>query len=333
MEFHPLQQGAEFDPLAQVTDEQSRAASVPVFFGEGYMVDFQAAVERERPDVVLIDCFLVSAQTAAERMGLSYAILVHTVPAWFLSFWDTVLLGPTNALRQRSGLPAVATTAALWGRAARALVASTPLLDGSARDRGTLPNVRYVGPILEPDSEHDAFDPGQDGATPLVLVSFSTTSMGQQDTIARVIEVLRGMPVRGIVTTGPAVDGAAVASAPNVSVHGWIRHAAVLPHASLVITHGGHSTVIKALAHGVPLLCLPLGRDQGFIAQRVQDIGAGLTIPPDAAPDAIIGAMTALLDDPTYRAAAREVSATIRASGPGERNAADELEHLARALA
>ena len=52
-------------------------------------------------------------------------------------------------------------------------------------------------------------------------------------------------------------------SAPdNVTVTRWARHAEVLPHCSAVITHGGHGTVMKALIAGVPLIVVPLGRDQ-----------------------------------------------------------------------
>jgi UDP-glucoronosyl and UDP-glucosyl transferase len=75
------------------------------------------------------------------------------------------------------------------------------------------------------------------------------------------------------VTTGPAVDPAVIPAPQNVSVQRWARHADVLPHCSAVVTHGGHVTVLKALAAGVPLVVVPLGRDQPGNAARVVHAG------------------------------------------------------------
>ena len=45
-------------------------------------------------------------------------------------------------------------------------------------------------------------------------------------------------------------------------------HTELIPKADLVITHAGHGTLIKAIAAGVPTLCIPLGRDQPDNAAR-----------------------------------------------------------------
>jgi UDP:flavonoid glycosyltransferase YjiC (YdhE family) len=134
--------------------------------------------------------------------------------------------------------------------------------------------------------------------------------------------------VQGLVTAGSAVALAALPAAANVAVHRWLPHAAVLPRAALVVTHAGHGTVAKSLAHGIPLLCLPMGRDQGYNAQRVQDLGAGLAVAPDAAPGVLAATITELLRAPGYREAAQRVAAAIRAAGPGAANAAAEVETM-----
>ena len=43
----------------------------------------------------------------------------------------------------------------------------------------------------------------------------------------------------------------------------------MLPHAALVVTHAGWQTINAALADGVPLVCVPDGRDQPDNAARV----------------------------------------------------------------
>ena len=48
----------------------------------------------------------------------------------------------------------------------------------------------------------------------------------------------------------------------NARTTAFIPHRSVFPHAALVITHAGWQTINAALADGVPLLCIPDGRDQ-----------------------------------------------------------------------
>ena len=90
------------------------------------------------------------------------------------------------------------------------------------------------------------------------------------------------------------------------------------------------SYVMAALAHGVPLLCMPLGRDQFFNASRVEAIGAGRAIRADAAAEAIAAAVRALLADEAARAAAVRFATVIAGYG-GAAAAVEQLEALARA--
>ena len=41
-----------------------------------------------------------------------------------------------------------------------------------------------------------------------------------------------------------------------------------------VVTHAGHGTVLKTLAAGVPMVCMPMGRDQKDNTVRVLRLGA-----------------------------------------------------------
>ncbi len=70
------------------------------------------------------------------------------------------------------------------------------------------------------------------------------------------------------------------------------------------MTHAGHGTVLKALAAGVPVVAMPLGRDQLDNAARVVHHGAGLRLKPKAKPDAIAKAVRRVLEEPSFSAAA-----------------------------
>jgi UDP:flavonoid glycosyltransferase YjiC (YdhE family) len=106
----------------------------------------------------------------------------------------------------------------------------------------------------------------------------------------------------------------------------------VLREAAAVVTHGGHGTVIRALAAGVPALVLPHGRDQADNAARVRSRGAGLQLKSSAPPRAIAAAVQRLLAEPGFREGAERLGETVRrdaASGMLVR----ELEDLPAAVA
>jgi len=171
---------------------------------------------------------------------------------------------------------------------------------------------RYLGPVLDdPTWAGEAWTPPP-GDDPLVLVALSSTFQDQASTLQRIIDGLGPLPVRALVTTGPALDPASLVAPANVTVVAAAPHSAVLTQAAAVVTHGGHGTVVRALAAGVPLLVLPHGRDQGDNAVRVTTRGAGLKLGRKAQPAAVAKAVRRLLDDPSFRAGSERLGASIR---------------------
>lgn len=327
VDFRATRHSPAFDPMEPLSLEVSQRRQGEVFFGDGYRHDVAAEVARKRPDVVVVDCFLAAAQSELEAQGMPHAVLLHTLASWFVPFWDRALLAPTNAVRERIGLPVVGSIVEAWANATRVLVTSTPLLEADDPGPRRLRSLRHVGPVgVAEDGPHGWSAAGRAGSEPLVLVAFSTTAMGQEEALGSVVTALARLPVRALLTVGRAIDPAALPSAPNVRVVTWAPHADVLPHAALVITHAGHGTVCAALSGGVPLLCMPLGRDQAFIAERVRDLGAGMRVPSDSEPDVIAAAVTALLNEPAFRESAGRAAEAIREIGDGAVNLVDELE-------
>jgi MGT family glycosyltransferase len=173
-------------------------------------------------------------------------------------------------------------------------------------------SVRYVGPVLDDPAWAGGSWTPPPGDAPLVLVSMSSTFQNQAAGLQRVIDALATLPVRGLVTTGPVVDPETLRAAPNVAVRRSAPHREVLQHAALVVTHGGHGTLVKAFAAGVPVVVLPHGRDQGDNAARVTFHGAGLAVSRSAAPAKVADAVRRVLGDPAYRKAAGQLGAALR---------------------
>ena len=188
-------------------------------------------------------------------------------------------------------------------------------------------NVWYSGPILDdPDwaSEHPTQWTKED-TRPLVVIAFSSTFQNQKQVIQNCIYALSKLEVQGLVTLGPAMESE-IFDIPsrNVKVTANAVHALIFPEASCVITHAGHGTVMRALVNGIPLLCLPMGRDQGDNAAKVVYHGAGIKLSKGASSTVIRKAVTKILSNPSYRLNAEIIGTKIKADA--------EMESVAVAL-
>lgn len=287
-------------------------------------------IERDTPDVLVADCMLSSALAAAERLKIPSATMVHVLYHQFVrgtmsGMWSS-MLPAINAMRTGFGLSPVESPAALMDPMHLVLVASPQEFDVPMPDLPS--NVRYVGAILDDPPRPEGKSPwtSADG-DPRVLVAFSTTCQHQEDALRRVGAALAGLNVQAVITVGPAVDPGAIDPAPNIAVHRYLPHRAVLPDCALVVTHAGLGAVMASLAHGVPLLCMPMGREQHDNAARVAACGAGRVLGADAGVDEIRRTIREMLAVPDYRDAARRMAATI-ALQDGRAAAVAEIEAL-----
>ncbi len=333
--FIPFTPEADWDPLQVPANFEEEMAMIRerLCFNPAIANDVLTELGREPADVLVVDCMLFTALSAAEASGIPTATLVHTPYTIFrggpLVEMFAVGLDPLNRHRAGLGLAPVARLVELHDGSALAIVALPKEFEPESPDA---PNVFRMGPVMDAPAlqrTDDAVDLG-DASTPLVLISLSTAEQGQVELLQSIADAVAGLPVRAIMTTGPAVDPAVVVAGPNTQVVQYRPHSEILPAASLVITHAGLGTVMASLGHGVPLVCVPMGRDQFFNADRVAALGAGLMLPPGADSAAIAGAASTVLDDVHFRDAARRFADTIGSCG-GAVGAVNELEALAHA--
>ena len=281
----------------------------------------------EPTDVAIVDAFMSAGFAAAEKAGVPAATLMHVlyapvIEAPLAAQWDSTrpLL---DATRQRLDLPeldpAVPLMADLWSRSSVVLACAPQSFDFPS---SRLPaNARYVGPILD-QLPAAARQPGAGR----ILVSFSTTAMRQRDVLQRTLDALADLDVEVVCTLGgvPIDD---LKAPPNASIADWIPHRELLPCTDLVITHAGLSTVMSTLASGVPMVCLPMGRDQPLNAQRVAALGLGIERSAAASADAIREAAEDVLKDEQFMQRAASMAGDIAAYGNGA-VAVQELESL-----
>lgn len=297
-------------------------------------------------NVLVMDWMLTGAAVAAEGAGIPAVALVHCpypmpldgVPPLYsglqpgggrlgalrdhlLSAIATrVLAGGLPALneaRAEQRLPPLAAWADQLLGLEEICVMTAPELDFASR--AVLPeNVHYVGPAFEPYAGEWTSPWSQTNRHPLVVLSFSTSYMDQQALAQRALDAVAGLPVRALLTAGPALDTRALRIPANARAASYVPHRSVFPRAALVVTHAGWQTVNAALADGVPLVCIPDGRDQPDNAARVVACGAGVRVRKNASPRKLRRVIAQALDDAALRHGAAKMADALAADGAVE---------------
>jgi MGT family glycosyltransferase len=313
--------------------------------------DLERAIETERPDVLFVDEGAWGAAAAAEGSGLPWAFsIVSPVPLpsrdappfglglaprrdlvgrlrdslarrLTLGTLERIIASHMNPLRAELGLPPVATIDDVY-LAASVVIAYTaepfeyPRSDWPAK-------VRLVGPGLwEPPGDPPTWL--DELRQPLVLVTCSTLFQNDRRLAEVACEALAGEPYDVVVTTAD-VDATGLPVAQNLRVERFLPHAPLLDLAACVICHAGMGITQKALAHGVPVVAVPFGRDQPEVARRVEVASAGVRLPARRLrPDRLRSAVRRAIE---LKPGAQRVAAAFAAAG-GAAAAADVLEDL-----
>jgi hypothetical protein len=297
--------------------ETAHARMISDYFGRLDTVAALPGLERIaaafRPDEILRDSWEFTSTLVAHRHGIRLSRVGLGLASGEA---ETVALVAPGL--QELGLPAGALDA-------------TPYLT-------TMPELLEDPAVAAPRDtrrfRHDAGEraPG-DGGPPLVYLTFGSVTAGRHlpywpGVYRAAIAALAPLPIRLLVTSGEPRDVAELGELPpNVRVEQWVPQAQIA--ADVIVSHGGHGTTLAALAHGVPVAVLPLfALDQAAHGRAVARAGAGITLDADLpgrgvfsppAPDTIAAlgpAVQQLLADESYRTAAAEIGAAMRALPP-----------------
>lgn len=288
-----------------------------------------AAVDEFRPDVMVVDQQALAGALVARQRGLPWATSATTsaeltdqfatmprLAAWVRQCVDDFQLDfgvsdPVD-LRFSDHLVLAFTTEALVG----------PL-------EAFPGHYVFVGPSIgaRPGQVHfpwDWLDPGRQH----LLVSLGTVNPAAgRRFFTTAVEAVTPLAERLQVILVAPHDTISPPSA-HVLVRDFVPQLELLPFLDAVVCHAGHNTVSESLAHGVPLVVAPIRDDQPVIAGQVADAGAGLRVHfGRVGPTELRNAVTTLLDDPSYRAAAQRIQASFTTAG-GATAAADHLEKL-----
>lgn len=286
-----------------------------------------ALCDEWRPDLAVSDEIDFGAMVAAERCGLPHATVLVIAAGSFVR--KQVVGQPLDELRAAHGLPPDPDLDML----SRYLVLSPA--PPSYRDPAfPLPATGHairplgIGPAVE--STPSPWSAQLPGAPSVYFTLGTVFNVESGNLFERVLAGLRELPINVIATVGREIDPHEFGPQPaNIQIAQYIPQSAILPHCSLVVSHGGSGSVMGALAYGRPMVLIPMGADQPLNAARCADLGVARVLDAlEATPEMVAAAVSAVLGEPGYRRAAERLRDEI-AGLPGPEHAVALLERLA----
>jgi UDP:flavonoid glycosyltransferase YjiC (YdhE family) len=309
-------------------------------------------LEQFEPDVVVADILTLAPALAAEKAGVGLATLIpHIYPvhepgkpffafglmpartavgrmAWraWLPVLEAGLRRGRRELNEQRGRLGLAPLERFHGGTSEelVLVATYPQLEYPRRWPA---GVEVTGPMEFELPFPDIELPPGDG--PLVLVAPSTAQDPEARLVRVALEGLADEPIRVVATTNRMQPERPIEVPANAVLVDWLSYSQLMPEAALVICHGGHGTVARALGAGVPVLAVPAVGDMSETAMRVAWAGVGLSLPWRLCrPGPLRWAARRILEDPTFKRSASAIAAWRR-ENDGAVRGAELVEALA----
>jgi zeaxanthin glucosyltransferase len=307
---------------------------------ETVLRDGCVAVERAGVDALVVDQGDLAAGSVAERLGLPF-VTVSFFPPIFL---DSEV--PPNIVSWRAGhgafarmrnwtanhvlvhvlAPIVKTVndqRRTWGLRAfgglndffskRALISQLPeCLDFPRRPKP--PHLHYAGPFQDGRGRYAVEFPWNSlTGAPLVYASMGTVRNTSSAVFRQIATACEGLPLQLVISLGGGLDPDALDELPGqpIVVH-YAPQLELLPRATVTITHGGLNTALESLAHGVPLVVLPVTDDQPGVGARITWAGAGRMIRSWAlTAHRLRRVLRDVMTEPRYRAAAARIQGEL----------------------
>ncbi|MDI2027574.1 glycosyltransferase [Saccharopolyspora sp. TS4A08] len=158
---------------------------------------------------------------------------------------------------------------------------------------------------------------------PLVLASLGSNApmmLGERPQLLEtIIETLGKLPVTGVVALGAHRDPRDWTGVRTENVHltSFVQQQTLLPACDVFLTHCGFNSTRESLYAGVPMVGVPMFAEQPRNAARIAELGAGLSLNvEDATAPALHDALLRVLDDRSFRTAARGVQRRTLALPP-----------------
>lgn len=182
----------------------------------------------------------------------------------------------------------------------------------------------FVGPSIRP-----ATDKIVKTKEKLIYISMGTVNNDMMPLYKTCITTLADTEYQVIISVGNLVSIKEFGKLPeNISVYEHVDQIAVLQVADIFLSHCGMNSVNESLYFGVPLLMLPQTAEQGGVAERVHQLGAGIKLKKTDRVS-ILNAINKLLLVDSYKENAMKISCSFKHCSVSK-GAADKIEQVCR---
>jgi zeaxanthin glucosyltransferase len=300
------------------------------------------ALQSSQVDALIVDQIVFSGSTVAEFLKIPYVHLANAllfngengVPP--INFGWPYKTGPLSRIRNAFGYAVIRSVLGpvrksvnaqrvQWGLepcahfpddlyAARPQISQLP--PSLEYPRKQLPaDFHFVGPLHNLKTRpHSDFPWEKLDGRPILYASMGTL-MNQLDGVFRtILKASENLDVQLVLTLGGGkLDPASFSGVKgNPVIVKYAPQLEILKLASVCITAGGLNTINEALAHGVPLVAIPITNDEPAAAARIEWSGVGKSVHIKRLTVARLRAvLEQVLVDPAYRENARRIQKEI----------------------
>lgn len=173
----------------------------------------------------------------------------------------------------------------------------------------------FVGPSIRQSSEMPVDKKG----SKVIYISLGTVLNQNKDFYQHCFEAFADSDYEVVMSIGEKTEMASLGHIPdNFSIQKYVDQIAVLQRADVFITHCGMNSVNESLYFGVPMVLYPLHSEEGAVANRVAELGAGIKLQGSHSKN-LEKAVAELLTNPSYLGNAQKLSVNFQnAGGAGE---------------
>lgn len=162
-----------------------------------------------------------------------------------------------------------------------------------------------------------------------IYISLGTVNNQDISFFKNCIQALKDSEWNVIMSVGNMIDREKLGEIPdNFRVEQSVNQMEVLQQVDMFITHCGMNSVNEALYYEVPLILFPQTNEQGGVAYRVNELGAGVYLKENSV-EAIRTAIAEVEGNAVYGDNARKIAESFRKCG-GAKLAAERIMELAR---
>lgn len=177
----------------------------------------------------------------------------------------------------------------------------------------------FVGPCIRPAGTEI-----EKTGEKLIYISMGTVNNDMFSFYKDCISAFAETEYQVIISAGNLVPVDELYDIPeNISVYQSVDQIAVLQKADVFISHCGMNSASESLYFGVPLVMLPQTPEQDGVAERIEQLGAGIK-PVGTDPVSVLGAVNRVLREKTFSENAEKISRGFRKCS-GAKGAADKI--------